>query len=117
MRRCTLLIEAKRRIGAQGKGNAAQDEQGGETKGEFGGKLTLRYSEPEGNKGMNEETAKEELRFKVECTWCGAIIRRNSSKDSHGMCLKCYARMLGERGHEHERESPLRWARGHGSEQ
>jgi hypothetical protein len=65
---------------------------------------------------MNKETGREELRFKVECAWCGVIIRRDSAKDSHGMCLKCYARMLGEHGHAHERETGLRWARGHGSE-
>jgi hypothetical protein len=33
------------------------------------------------------------------------------------MCLRCYARMLGEHGHEHEGENRLRWARGTGSEQ
>jgi hypothetical protein len=65
---------------------------------------------------MSREAEREELRFKVECTWCGQIIRRNDAKDSHGMCLKCYARMLGEHGHSHERETPLHWARGHGSE-
>jgi hypothetical protein len=65
---------------------------------------------------MNGEASREDLNFKVECTWCGAIIRRTSARDSHGMCLKCYARMLGEHGHAHERENTLRWARGHGSE-
>jgi hypothetical protein len=65
---------------------------------------------------MIGEAERREPRFKVECTWCGAIIRRNDVKDSHGMCLKCYARMLGEHGHAHDRDSGLRWARGHGSE-
>jgi hypothetical protein len=65
---------------------------------------------------MGSEAVSEELKYKVECTWCGNIIRRSSAKDSHGMCLKCYARMLGEHGHAHERESRLRWAKGHGSE-
>jgi hypothetical protein len=65
---------------------------------------------------MNREARNEELKFKVECTWCGNIIRRNDSKDSQGMCLRCYARMLGEHGHSHERDDVLRWAKGHGSE-
>ena len=65
---------------------------------------------------MNNEASREELKFKVECAWCGNIIRRDSAKDSHGMCLKCYARMLGELGHAHERENAPRWARGRGSE-
>lgn len=47
---------------------------------------------------MNREVSAEELQFKVVCTWCGVIIRRDSAKDSHGMCLKCYSRMLSERG-------------------
>jgi hypothetical protein len=44
------------------------------------------------------ETSAESERFsyKVVCTWCGSIIRHNNSKDSRGMCLKCYARMLSE---------------------
>lgn len=65
---------------------------------------------------MNGETSREELKFKVMCAWCGSVIRRTSVKDSHGMCLKCYARMLGEHGHSHERENPFRWARGHANE-
>jgi hypothetical protein len=51
---------------------------------------------------MNGERRPAELRFKVECTWCGVVIRRDDAKDSRGMCLKCYARMLGEHGHSHE---------------
>jgi hypothetical protein len=65
---------------------------------------------------MSAEGENQEPGFKVECTWCGRVIRRTDTKDSHGMCLKCYARMLGEHGHSHERESPFRWARGNGSE-
>jgi hypothetical protein len=42
--------------------------------------------------------------FKVVCTWCGVIIRRAEAKDSQGMCLKCYARMLGDRGGARERD-------------
>jgi hypothetical protein len=48
--------------------------------------------------------------FKVICSWCGAVIRRTQAKDSHGMCLKCYARMLGEHGHSHQRGELPRWA-------
>ena len=65
---------------------------------------------------MNGETRQEDLKFKVECSWCGNIIRRNNVKDSHGMCLKCYARMLGEQGRAHELENEMRWARGTASE-
>ncbi|MDT5063426.1 MAG: hypothetical protein QOH63_3885 [Acidobacteriota bacterium] len=64
---------------------------------------------------MDREAGNEDLKFKVECYWCGNIIRRTNTKDSHGMCLKCYARMLGEMGHAHEREDTLRWARGRNS--
>ncbi|HKR01766.1 MAG TPA: hypothetical protein VJT09_13890 [Pyrinomonadaceae bacterium] len=63
---------------------------------------------------MNVDAEREEPKYKVECSWCGSIIRRTNVKNSHGMCLKCYARMLGEQGQE--REDGLRWARGHGSE-
>ena len=65
---------------------------------------------------MYGETRREDFRFKVECSWCGKVIRRNNEKDSHGMCLKCYARMLGEHGHSHESDNTLRWARSQGSE-
>ena len=65
---------------------------------------------------MLNESRLEDLRFKVECSWCGKVIRRNNTKDSHGMCLTCYARMLGEHGHSHEFNNNLRWARSNGSE-
>jgi hypothetical protein len=65
---------------------------------------------------MNGDARGEESRYKVECTWCGSVIRRTDAKDSHGMCLRCYARMLGEHGHAHEHENAPRWARGRGSE-
>jgi hypothetical protein len=65
---------------------------------------------------LREEAGREELKFRVECAWCGNLIRRTNVKDSHGMCLKCYTRMLSQHGHEHEREGGLRWARGHTSE-
>ena len=34
--------------------------------------------------------------YKVVCTWCGGLIRHSNVKDSRGMCLKCYARLLDE---------------------
>jgi hypothetical protein len=48
---------------------------------------------------MGRKVETGELNFKVVCTWCGVVIRRTSAKDSHGMCLKCYSRMLSERGY------------------
>jgi hypothetical protein len=65
---------------------------------------------------MYGETKQEDLRFKVECSWCGEIIRRNNVKNGHGMCLKCYARMIGEHDHSHEFSDTPRWARGDGGE-
>ena len=61
---------------------------------------------------MEREEKSEDAKFKVECSWCGNIIRRTNTKDSHGMCLKCYARMLGDIGHSHERENTVQWSRG-----
>ena len=60
--------------------------------------------------GRAEVTEKTALNFKVECTWCGGIIRRTSAKDSRGMCLKCYARMLGEHGRPGNQNYMPRWA-------
>ena len=48
--------------------------------------------------------------FKVVCTWCGVIIRHTKAKDSQGMCLKCYARILGEHGRSHERDDRPQWS-------
>ncbi|HEY0379969.1 MAG TPA: hypothetical protein VGC87_23845 [Pyrinomonadaceae bacterium] len=59
---------------------------------------------------MSWKEKSEGLDFKVVCTWCGVIIRRAKSKDSQGMCLKCYARMLGDHGHSHERDNQPRWS-------
>ncbi|HYE65830.1 MAG TPA: hypothetical protein VD966_09605 [Pyrinomonadaceae bacterium] len=59
---------------------------------------------------MNRKAAQDELKFLVVCTWCGVIIRRTSAKDSRGMCLKCYARMLNEHGRAHEQGAAPRWA-------
>jgi hypothetical protein len=59
---------------------------------------------------MNREVRHERLVFKVECTWCGTVIRRNNVKDSRGMCLKCYARMLSDHARSHENGTSPRWA-------
>jgi uncharacterized paraquat-inducible protein A len=32
----------------------------------------------------------------VVCSWCGDVIRRNSAKPTHGMCQRCFARMMRE---------------------
>jgi len=50
------------------------------------------------------------LNFKVECNWCGTIIRRSNVKDSRGMCLKCYARMLSDHVRPLEDDHTPRWA-------
>jgi hypothetical protein len=59
---------------------------------------------------MNKDVDNERLIFKVECTWCGTIIRRNSAKDSRGMCLKCYARMLSDHAHSERNSTSPHWA-------
>ena len=45
---------------------------------------------------MKSKTSRENSEFKVTCTWCGGLIRHSNVKDSRGMCLICYARMLNE---------------------
>jgi hypothetical protein len=96
-----------------------EDEPRGEEKGESTKThpsfyLTLDQAGEPGM--MDREDKREDLNFKVECSWCGNIIRRSNAKDSHGMCLKCYARMLGDMGRAHERENTPQWARGRSSE-
>lgn len=59
---------------------------------------------------MDKELGKRGLSYKVVCTWCGVIIRRTSAKDSRGMCLKCYARMLSEHVQAYEKSTGPRWA-------
>jgi hypothetical protein len=59
---------------------------------------------------MNKDVGRERMIFKVECTWCGAIIRRSNVKDSRGMCLKCYARMLSDHVRSYENGSAPKWA-------
>jgi hypothetical protein len=65
---------------------------------------------------MQGETERENLSFKVECSWCGQVIRLNNDKDSHGMCLKCYGRMLGEHEHSPELNDSLSWGGNNRSE-
>jgi ribosomal protein L40E len=45
---------------------------------------------------MSRRVTQERVNYQVVCTWCGATIRHNNVKESRGMCLKCYARMLTE---------------------
>ena len=59
-----------------------------------------------GSKALEQEG----LSFKIECNWCGVIIRRSNVKSSRGMCLKCYARMLSEHGVYDEGGREPRWA-------
>jgi hypothetical protein len=35
--------------------------------------------------------------YEVRCVWCGIRIRRDSSEDSTGVCLKCFYQILNER--------------------
>lgn len=57
-----------------------------------------------------EAEAQNRISFKKVCSWCGVIIRRDTDKDSHGMCLNCYARMLSEHGRSQMQEHTARWA-------
>jgi hypothetical protein len=95
-----------------------KNEPGGNEKGECGDTTRPSQFRAQGRtRQMNDEAGREELGFKVVCTWCGSLIRRTSVKDSHGMCLNCYSRMLGQHGHMHERrDDTLRWARGNKGE-
>ena len=45
---------------------------------------------------MSRGMSQERVNYRVVCTWCGATIRHNNVKESRGMCLTCYARMLAE---------------------
>lgn len=45
-------------------------------------------------KGETPRTA--EGRYRVVCTWCGAVIRHGSHQESRGMCLRCFARIMDE---------------------
>jgi hypothetical protein len=43
---------------------------------------------------MKNEKSQGRGGFQVLCVWCGAVIRHDGVKESRGMCLECYARML-----------------------
>ena len=45
---------------------------------------------------MKSKTSRENSEFKVTCVWCGGLIRHSNVKETRGMCLICYARMLNE---------------------
>jgi hypothetical protein len=45
---------------------------------------------------------RERAAYKVVCVWCGGLIRHSSVKESRGMCLTCYARMLNEYFRQHQ---------------
>lgn len=45
---------------------------------------------------MKQEKKSQKPAYKVSCAWCGAVMRPRQRKDSQGMCLKCYYRMLGD---------------------
>ncbi len=45
---------------------------------------------------MNKQLVQTEPDYQVSCAWCEAVIRRSQTKDSHGMCMKCYYRILRE---------------------
>ena len=32
---------------------------------------------------------------RVDCAWCGAVIREGVAPISHGACVACYTRVLG----------------------
>lgn len=51
---------------------------------------------------MSRAMSQENVNYRVVCTWCGATIRHNNVKESRGMCLKCYARMLAEHTSAHQ---------------
>jgi hypothetical protein len=57
---------------------------------------------------MKNENLPTSSGFKVVCVWCGGFIRHNSIKDSRGMCLECYARLLNEHFRPQRAAAPLR---------
>jgi len=57
---------------------------------------------------MRSEKLEGRARYQVVCTWCGALIRHSSVKDSRGMCLKCYAHLLNEHFRPQRAASPIR---------
>jgi hypothetical protein len=57
---------------------------------------------------MKNEKLQLSSGFKVVCTWCGGLIRHSNVKDSRGMCLECYARLLNEHFRPQRAASTLR---------
>ena len=47
-------------------------------------------------KMMNKQLPRTEPDYQVSCAWCEAVIRKSATKDSHGMCMACYYRILRE---------------------
>lgn len=57
---------------------------------------------------MKHENLTKGSSFKVVCVWCGGLIRHSSVKESRGMCLECYARLLNEHFRPQQANAPLR---------
>ena len=51
---------------------------------------------------MRTQRGRGGMSYRVVCTWCGATIRHNNFKESRGMCLKCFTRMLAEHTSRHQ---------------
>ncbi|HEV2880850.1 MAG TPA: hypothetical protein VGX24_06035 [Pyrinomonadaceae bacterium] len=52
---------------------------------------------------MNKEEGLTGTIYQEVCTWCGVVVRRLDTKNSRGMCLRCYARMLSD---HYQRSAP-----------
>ena len=57
---------------------------------------------------MKRENLQSGSGFKVVCVWCGGVIRHSSVKDSRGMCLECYARLLNDHFRPQQADTPAR---------
>ena len=55
---------------------------------------------------MANQGLRERASFKVLCVWCGGLIRHSNVKESRGMCLNCYSRMLNEHFRQHQSDPP-----------
>ena len=49
-------------------------------------------------------------RLKVECAWCGGVIRSEAAKAAKRMCQPCFARMMREAVRAHQPRESLRHA-------
>ena len=47
---------------------------------------------------------------KVECVWCGGVIRSGAGKAAKRMCQPCFARMMREAVRAQQPHAPLRHA-------